>query len=411
VAVSTLFLVNGALLAGVLPRLPLIKETLELSNAELGAAVAAAPIGGLLAGGLAGVLIGRVGSGRLAVLTGLAATLLLVSIALAATWALLAVAFLVIGAFDATMDAAMNAHGVGVQRRYGRSILHGFQGWWSAGTLAGGAAGALAAGLGIPAVAQLGVVGVVLAAVTLVASRGLLPDAVADAVADPGSDGPGDAQALAEGHGTAAAPAPAPIGLRHAPSLLRLLLPITLIGLLGTLLEDAASTWGTLYLADVIGLGAGIAALGFVLYTAAMTVGRLTNDRWVDRYGSVAVARAGGVIAAGGLAFVAAAGPLGAPALAFAGFAAVGIGAAPMFPVMVTAAGERPGIPAAHAVGLVSWLARIGGVAAPLLMGLAADAAGLAAAFLIPMAAALVIVVFARRLIDPRSASRVRPTP
>ena len=212
VAVSTLFLVNGALLAGVLPRLPLIKETLELSNAELGAAVAAAPIGGLLAGGLAGALIGRVGSGRLAVLTGLAATLLLVSIALAATWALLAVAFLVIGAFDATMDAAMNAHGVGVQRRYGRSILHGFHGWWSAGTLAGGTIGALAAGLGIPVAAQLGVMGVGLAAVTLAASRGLLPDAEADAGADDLIDG----EAPAEGGVPGADAAPVAIGLRHA---------------------------------------------------------------------------------------------------------------------------------------------------------------------------------------------------
>lgn len=50
VAVSALFLVNGALMANVLPRLPAIKSELDLTNAALGTAVAAMPVGGLLAG-------------------------------------------------------------------------------------------------------------------------------------------------------------------------------------------------------------------------------------------------------------------------------------------------------------------------------------------------------------------------
>ena len=44
------------------------------------------------------------------------------------SWATLALAFLVMGMFDATMDAAMNAHSIGVQRLYGRSILQRFHG-------------------------------------------------------------------------------------------------------------------------------------------------------------------------------------------------------------------------------------------------------------------------------------------
>ena len=40
-AISTVFLVNGAIGATILPRLPAIKDGLGLSNGELGAAVAA----------------------------------------------------------------------------------------------------------------------------------------------------------------------------------------------------------------------------------------------------------------------------------------------------------------------------------------------------------------------------------
>jgi hypothetical protein len=72
---------------------------------------------------------------------------------------------------------------------------------------------------------------------------------------------------------------------------------------------------------------------------------------------------------------------------------------------MVSAAGSRPGIPSAHGVALVSWLARIGFVLAPMLVGLAADAAGLAIAFVIPMAAALLIVGLAPSLIGGRRAA------
>ena len=44
------------------------------------------------------------------------------------------------------------------------------------------------------------------------------------------------------------------IHLRNAPRLLRLLGPIALLGLLGVMLEDAAQTWSTVYLVDVLGL-------------------------------------------------------------------------------------------------------------------------------------------------------------
>ena len=82
----------------------------------------------------AGALIARFGSGRVATVTGTATAGLVLGVGFAGSWAVLALAFLVMGAFDATMDAAMNAHGIGVQRRYGRSILQGFHGMWSVGS-------------------------------------------------------------------------------------------------------------------------------------------------------------------------------------------------------------------------------------------------------------------------------------
>ena len=376
IAVSVLFFANGAISASVLPRLPAIKDSLDLTNSELGVALAAGPIGGLLMGLFAGALIARFGSGRVATVTGTATAGLVLGVGFAGSWAVLALAFLVMGAFDATMDAAMNAHGIGVQRRYGRSILQGFHGMWSVGSMTAGAIGAVAAGLAIPVEVHLGLVGLAMAVAILATGRAMLPAAIADVH-------PAHEAALE------------PVTLRHAPRLLRILAPIAMLGILCVILQGSAATWSAIYLSDVLLQPQGIAALAYVVYMGAMVVGRLTNDRWVDRWGERRIIRVGALIGAAGVLGVIVSGPLGQPLLAFAGFAAVGLGSSPMFPVMVGVAGSRPGIPAGHGVALVAWMVRFGLVFAPAAVGLAADAFGLGAALAIPLAAAVVIALAA----------------
>src|SRR5829696_2884682 len=304
-AVSVLFFAHGALFASLLPRLPAIKETLSLSNAELGLAVAAGPIGGLLMGAFAGLLIARFGSGRVASLAGVATSGLLLGVALAGTWAWLALAFFLMGMFDATMDAAMNAHGIGVQRQYGRSILQGFHGVWSVGSLLAGGAGAVAAALAVPVGIHLAAASIGMAIVIVLTARWMLPATVADLH-------PADEAALE------------PVTLRTAPRLLRVLVPIAMLGILCVILQGAAATWSAVYLTDVLLQPQGIAAVAYVLYMAAMVVGRMTNDRWVDRWGERQVVRVGALVAGVGVAAVMVSGPLAQPLLAFAGFALVG---------------------------------------------------------------------------------------
>ena len=374
-AVSALFVANGVMSASILPRLPSIKDNLGLSNGELGAAVAAMPVGGLIAGGLVGLLIARFGSGHVATVAGVLAAATLVTVGLATSWLTLALAMLVLGMFDATMDASMNAHGIGLQRQYGRSILQGFHGMWSVGSLAAAAVSAIAAGAGVPVSISLAAAAGVTAIMVLVAGRQLLPASVADAP-----------------HDTAGEEA---IHLRSAPRLLRVLIPIALLGILCVTIQGSAATWSAVYLADVLGQPAGIAASAFVVYMGAMVLGRLTNDRWVDRWGSTNVVRTGAIIASAGLVLAIISAPLAAPLLAFVGFGAVGLGSSPMFPVMIGAAGSRPGIPAGYGVALVAWLVRIGLIFAPAFVGAAADVWGLAAALVIPLVAGIAIILAA----------------
>ena len=391
IAVSVIFLANGAVSASVLPRLPAIQDSLGLSAGELGTAVAAMAVGGLMAGGFVGLLVGRFGSARVAIVAGTATALLLALIGQATSWAMLAGAYLVLGMFDAIMDASMNAHGVGLQRVYGRSILQGFHGMWSVGGVVGSFVGVLAASAGVAVAMHLGVAAAALAITVLVAGRFLLPSSVADA--------PHDALVAAE-----------PLRVAMLPRLLRVLVPIALLGILCVTVQGSAATWSAIYLSDVLGAPAGVAAAAFLVYMGAMAVGRLTNDRWVNRIGSARLVRVGALVAGGGLVAAIASAPVQAIPLAFVGFALVGLGSSPMFPVMVGAAGSRPGIASAHGIAVASWLVRVGMILAPAVVGLAADAWGLAAALAIPLVAAGAIAVLAP-VLSGRPVRRRVPAP
>ncbi|MFD0773788.1 MFS transporter, partial [Streptomonospora algeriensis] len=174
-AVVVLFLANGFAYANIVPWLPVIKSQLELSNTELGTGIGAMPLGALVTGMLAGPLIARFGSGRVAVGSGLVLACVLPIVATAPAWWVFASGMLCLGWMDAWMDSAMNSHGLRVQRRYGRSIINTFHGIWSIAAVGGGLVGSAMAGWGVPITVHIAVVTAVLIAGVLVIARGLLP--------------------------------------------------------------------------------------------------------------------------------------------------------------------------------------------------------------------------------------------
>ncbi|RBY90331.1 MFS transporter [Blastococcus sp. TBT05-19] len=372
-AVGTWFFVNAVLYANVLPRLPEIKADLGLSNAALGTALAAAPVGALLAALWSAPLIRRLGSGRVAAhgLVLLAAAMS--AVAIAPSWAVLAAVLLLVGAVDALVDVAQNAHGLRVERRYDRSILNAFHGLWSVGAVAGALLGSAAAGLGVPLGWHLGGVGVFFAAVALVSGRAMLPGADED--------------------DRAPEPVAAAGGALSARS--RSLLLLAVLGLLaaaGVFVEDAGASWSAIYLREDLGAGAAVAGLGLVALQTTMTVGRLTGDRVVDRFGQRAVTRVGGALVAVGmgaaLAFPSIPGTL-------AGFAVAGLGVATLVPAAYAAADRLPGLPPGAGLSMINWLLRAGLLLSPPLVGVIADAAGLRTGLLTVVAAGIVTVLAA----------------
>ena len=369
IAVSAMFLTNGAIFANLVPRFPELKTELALSNTAYGVVIAAFPVGALMAGLTAGAVIRTLTSARTAVLCTVGIAVLVFAAGSSTSPVLLAALLFGGGACDAITDVAQNTHGLRVQRAYGRSIINSLHAVWSVGAVlgAGMAAGAIA--LHVPIGVHLGVSAAVFVGVALAAYPFLLEgkDQADDATADAGAVGRPD--------------------WRVGGALLLLVL----IAIGGAVIEDAGSSWAALYLGGLGAPGA-IAALGYVGLLGAQTIGRIVGDRMVDRFGARAVARGGGLLVAAGMGLA-----LAVPTVpgTIAGFAAAGLGAATAIPAAMHAADRLPGLRPGAGLTALAWLMRLGFVGAPPLVGVVSDAAGLRVGLLIVPIAGLAIAAAA----------------
>jgi HAD superfamily hydrolase (TIGR01509 family) len=363
VALTLFFLGDGLLIGSWAARIPAVRDQADLTSPELGLALFAMSMGALVSMPLAGWVVERVGSRRVTTtaLVGAGTSLFLAS--LASGLGGLAAALLAFGAAFGAMNVAANAQGLALERLYGRSILSSFHAAFSAGGLAGAGLGALAAGAGVAPRAHFATIALVLAVGVLVGGRRLLP------------------------HDAGETPA-APILVRPPRSLLVL----GAAAFFTLLAEGAAADWSAVYLTDSLGATAAVAALAYTGFSLAMTTSRATGDRLNGRFGPVALARAGGLLATTGLALALV---IGSAPAALVGFAAMGAGLGVVVPVLFRAAGSTPGVAAGVGIAAVSTIGWLGFLAGPPTIGLAASAIGLREALALVVVATAMVALLA----------------
>ena len=354
-AVTVVFAVNGAAFASLFSRLPELQRQHELSDGTLGLVLLSGALALMVTQPLAGAAAARIGSAPLTVAGGLAYAAALALPGLAPSPALFCAGIVVLGAASGVLDVSMNAQAVALNKRHHREIFASFHAAFSFGALAGAGAGALAAGAGLRPLTHMTVVALGLMAIVLAAVRpGLLP-----ASADARAEGP----------------------LFARPS--RALAALGTLAFCVLLAEGAVGDWSAILLDRETEAGPSLAALGLAAFSLTMGFGRLAADPLAGRFGAPAIVRAGGLLAATGLALAIA---TGSAAAGIAGFAIMGCGLAAMFPLALNAAagGDHAAAPALAAVSTTGY---VGFIAGPALIGLASDATSL------PLALALVGVL------------------
>jgi MFS family permease len=382
ISVGSVFLIHAAVFGSWAPRIPAIKHHVGIDDGGLGIAFTGLTVGLFIGTRIAGRVLDRLGSGRAIPVAALGLCAALIGPALADSLAALTAALAVLGVLGGFLDVAMNAQAVAVERGYGRPIMAGLHGLWSVGLMAGGVGAAGAAAAGASPTLHFGLVAAGLVVPSVVMLGGLLSP---------------EQEAL-----------PAELVAPNARLAPPLLAPaVVLLGLIAFssfVGEGAAADWSAVYLHDNLHTSPAVAAVAFIAFSVAMAASRFASDRLSERFGPVAVVRAGGLVAAAGLGIGLA---VHEPAAAVAAFALLGAGFAPVVPIAFSAAGNTGLGSTGVILGRVVTTAYIGSIVGPVVIGGLAQVVGLRAALSVPVALAVVIAALAGNVSSAAGGARV----
>jgi fucose permease len=368
------FFVNGAVVGTWVAQIPWIQERFGLSRSAMGLIIVGMSVAVVLALPVAGQAVAKRGSARMMWVGGIACALSVNLAVLAPHPLLVAAGLLALGGASATMDVAMNSHGVSVEKALGRPIMSSLHAGWSFGGMIGAAFAALLAALGLDARVAVAIASALLVTAVIALTRNV---------------GRGSA---AEGEDAARFTLPS-----------RGVVLLAILCLLVMITEGAMADWGGLYLRQDLGTDAALAALAFAFFTAGMTTGRVFGD-WINhRVGPVALLRWGAVLTGVPLAAMLL---IGAPAAALAGLFAIGLGVANGVPLMFSAAGRQPDTPPGPGIAAVSSMGSLGFLAGPPFIGFLSDAISLPWALATLVLGAVAVFALARR-----AAGRTLPGP
>jgi predicted MFS family arabinose efflux permease len=343
------FLVAGFGIACWAPLVPFAKVRLDLDDGTLGILLLCIGIGSVAAMMAAGSLSARYGSRPVILVGGFGLAVILPILPVAPTTALQGISLLIFGAALGALDVAMNVHAVEVERAAERPLMSGFHALFSIGGFLGATLMAILLTLGVGPFASTSVcAGLMLAAMTVAWPR-LLP-------------------ATTTGNG-------------EAPLIVRPRGVVILVAALAAaifLVEGAMLDWSALLISGKALLARNQAGLGYTLFAAAMTCGRLAGDWVTARIGDRNTLIGGGLIAVAGFVVLLTA-PIAAAALA--GFLLIGLGASNIVPVFFRRAGSQTVMPPALAVAAITMTGYAGVLLGPALIGYVATLVGLPTSF------------------------------
>ncbi|MGW3108151.1 MFS transporter [Streptomyces sp. NPDC001100] len=343
---TAFFALDGFIFAGWVVRIPAIKHQTGASAGTLGLALLGVSAGAVVTMMLTGRLCHRYGNHQVTVACAVLLSLSVSLPPLTHSALTLGLVLLVFGAAYGGINVAFNSAAVELVRAMRRPIMPSFHAAFSLGGMVGAGLGGLAAGSLTPTQHLFGltVLGLV---VTALIGRPLLrlqPPA-------PHEDPPQEE----------AAP-------RRLTTRTRgLVVTFGLIALCTAFGEGALADWSALHLQQDLDATAGAAAIGYSCFALAMTAGRLSGTRLLERLGRTRTLVAGGTTAAVGMLLGALAPTLWAAVL---GFVITGLGLANLFPVAVERAGTLAG---PDGVAIASTLGYGGMLLGPPAIGFMAD--------------------------------------
>lgn len=364
-AIFLVFFFQSAVLGNWIPRIPDIKENLQIDSFTLGLGLLALSFGSMLAFFYAGSVTQRFGLRRTCQIAVPVWAVLFIGPGLAANAVQLFVALFLCGVAMAHCEVAMNTIADRIEHGWPHRIMSRCHGFWSLGSLFGAVTGAACAQFGISVQWHFGIVMPLLAVAGLVAAT-QLPDQKSRGESDDRSAQAGDTASV--------------FRLPHKSILMLCIMPIGVM-----CVEGAFIDWSAVFMRTILDAGPVQIGIAYAFFSLIMAITRLFGDQIVERFGDYSVARVSALSASlGVLVFALSVNPL----MAFIGAALAGLGTAVVYPIAMSAVAARPGV-ATDNVASLSLVSFSAFLMAPPLTGFIADLFSLrvSLALLAPVAA------------------------
>jgi len=361
----TIFLINGLGMSAWAPLVPFARDRLQLSGASLGALLLCLGIGSLAAMPVTGTLVARFGCRRVMCVSTLLVLMMMPLLATADSHLVMAAALMLFGAGLGMLDVAMNYQAVQVEQAADKPMMSGFHGFFSLGGILGaGTVSLLLSRDFTPLTATL-----VVMAIMLLLLLWRLPVLMNARL--------------------------------HQPDQPWLVIPrgwVAFLGLLCFILflaEGAVLDWGALLLLQNPAMSPAYAGLGYAVFSVAMTLGRFSGDKIIQRFGRYPVMLTGALTAAAGMSLAV---WLPWPEIALLAFLLVGFGLSNTVPMLFNAAGNQQDMPANLAISAMTTLGYAGILSGPALIGFISQWISLSGAFLLIALLLLAVAASARKV-------------
>lgn len=345
IAISSFFFMAGICFATWASRIPDIQHYLKLSDAGLGTVLFAMPGGSMLCLPFSGILVTRLGSRLVMLLSTIIYAVLLCTIGTAETVWQLALILFFFGVTGNLMNISMNTQAVGVEALYKRSVMASFHGLWSLAGFSGAAIGTLVIAKNISPLIHFFFIALLIGLLMLIFFRYSLRSDAKQEIPD---------------------------SLFAWPD--KPLMKLGIISFCCLACEGCMFDWSGIYFREEVHAPANLVTLGYTVFMATMAAGRFIADWLTTKIGVKYTLQISGSLITFGLLVAVIFPNIYA---ATAGFFLTGFGVSSVVPLVYGLAGKSKTMSAGMAIAAVSTVGFLGFLLGPPVIGYIAQALSL----------------------------------
>lgn len=351
--------------------IPKVKQNLALDDGQLGIALFCFALGILVFIPLVPIIAKRVGLGRTTIISVLLLALAFLLPVLMEHYIALCISLFLVGIFAGLTDITMNALVSEIEKEEGVVFMSAAHGFFSLGGVLGAGIGSLFIGY-----FQTPFLHMLNASVFVIISNLFLYKNYIQII---GKEEKKEAE----------------ISFFSNVKLFQPLLAIAFVGMLIMASEGAIEHWSKLFLMEVVEVSSEqLAGLGFIVFSATMTIGRFWGDAISQRLGSFNTIMLGCIFGILGYSLILTT-QLWA---AIGGFGFIGLGFSVIIPEVFRLAGNSKGVSSTAGISFVSGIGFLGFLAGPVLLGFISKNFSLKMSF-VALLIACILVLFSTFII------------